>query len=128
MNVKAVAQREGKWWAIEIPDVNDGGVFTQARTYSEVEAMAADAVATVYDIDPAEVEVRVELLVPPEVRAHMDEAARLREQAADANRRSAEEARVAARELRARGLSLRDIGAVLGVSFQRAGQLVKDAA
>lgn len=38
---------------------------------------------------------------------------------------AAEEARLAARELSKAGITLRDIGELIGVSFQRAGQLVK---
>ena len=38
---------------------------------------------------------------------------------------AAEEARLAARELSNAGITLRDIGELMGVSFQRAGQLVK---
>jgi hypothetical protein len=37
---------------------------------------------------------------------------------------AARERRIAARELKAKGLTVRDIGAALGISYQRAQQLV----
>jgi peptidyl-dipeptidase Dcp len=45
--------------------------------------------------------------------------------AANARKEAAVESRRAAKALRASGLTVRDIGAALGVSFQRAHQLVK---
>ena len=60
-----------------------------------------------------------------EVREHLAAAERLRDDAAEATRRAAEESRAAARELAASGLSLRDVGEALGVSHQRAHQLVR---
>jgi hypothetical protein len=58
------------------------------------------------------------------VGAHVRTAARLREEAHRANREAAAESRAAARVLREAGLSVRDVGTVLGVSHQRAHQLL----
>jgi len=51
-------------------------------------------------------------------------AKQLREQAARSQHDAAEEARKAARELSEDGVPLRDIGRLMGVSYQRAHQLV----
>jgi len=58
MRISAVAQPSGKWWAIEVTDL-DGGVWTQARRLDEVPRMAADAAACVLGVDPSEIEVTV---------------------------------------------------------------------
>ena len=54
MKVTALARPAGKWWAIEIPDINDGGIFAQARHFEEVAAMAA--VSDVPEPHPAHVD------------------------------------------------------------------------
>lgn len=75
-------------------------------------------------VDPAEVEIDLRPAVPVEVGQHVAAAARLRAQARTANSEAAREARAAAQVLRDAGLSVRDVGTVLGVSHQRAHQLL----
>lgn len=62
--------------------------------------------------------------MPATVSEHLEHAASLRAAAADAQAKAAEEYRLAARELKGSGVSLRDIGELLGISHQRVGQLV----
>ncbi|MDP9800080.1 hypothetical protein J2S49_000156 [Arcanobacterium wilhelmae] len=57
----------------------------------------------------------------------MESAKESRRVAEEANARSAREYRQAARVLQEEGITLRDIGMLLGVSYQRAGQLTKEA-
>ncbi|WP_368497223.1 hypothetical protein [Herbiconiux sp. A18JL235] len=54
------------------------------------------------------------------MQAHLAAAAALRDEAAHARTRAAEESRAAARALRSRGLTVREVGAALGISHQRA--------
>ncbi|MDN5833064.1 MAG: hypothetical protein L0J17_09505 [Brevibacterium sp.] len=63
-------------------------------------------------------------IVPEEVSTHLNEASRLRSEAARANSESAAESRLAAQLLKETGMRVRDIGEILGVSYQRAGQLI----
>lgn len=80
------------------------------------------------DVAEETVVVTVQPLVPDIAQRHIDRARVLRDTMLWANRAAADErrsaARVLARELR---LSLRDVGIILGVSSQRAHQLVHDA-
>jgi predicted RNase H-like HicB family nuclease len=126
MKVTANAARAGTWWAISVPEVP--GVFTQAKRLDHVAAMAADAVALVTGKPAGSVEVTVKPQIPFEVTSHLERARQLREEAAQANTDSAKEMRVAAQALASLGLPLRDIGAILGVSYQRAHQLLVSAA
>ena len=128
MKVTALARPAGKWWAIEMPDINDGGIFTQARHFEEVAAMAAEAAALVLDVPESSIEIDVVAVLPDEVRDHLAEAERLRLVSQQAQSDAAEHARIAARTLRATGMPLRDVGAALGVSVQRAHQLVNQLA
>lgn len=116
----AEVTRDGKFWLIEVPEL---GAHTQARNVGEIEVMVRDLIALRTDTaeDSFDVDVRIEM--PASVRAHLDAAAAERDAAAAANHAASVEMRDAVRELRAAGLSVRDIGAVLGLSHQRAHQL-----
>ncbi len=115
--------REGRWWMVAIPAL-DG--LTQARRLSEVEEMAADYIAVSTDVPLSTVTVRVTQLrvaetdvLPTERRIEV-----LRRQAADAEAEIARLSAPLARELAEHDVPVRDIGEVLGVSHQRAHQLV----
>lgn len=118
----AIVTRDGKWWMVDVPGVG----LTQARRLGEVETMARNLVAVVQDVDEADVVVEVRY-APVE---GLDIAGRLkaieedRRLAAEYDRRVREQTRDLARALAERHVPQRDIGAVLGVSGQRANQLL----
>jgi hypothetical protein len=58
----------------------------------------------------------------------MDAAEKLRQESARSQAEAARQLRAAAQELHEAGLPLRDVGSALGVSYQRAPQLVRTAA
>lgn len=115
------AERVGQYWHLWVPAVDRA---TQARWASEVRAMAADLIESMTDLSSDEFEVEVEWVVPAEVRQHLDLAEQYRDQEAEARARAAHEARAAAKALHASGLGSSEVGAVLGVSRQRAHQLI----
>ncbi|MCV6992158.1 hypothetical protein H7I87_18315 [Mycobacterium timonense] len=114
----AVATRGDRYWLVHIPELDQ---YTQARNLAEVEPMARDLIALLNEIpdDSFHLDVRIEL--PEHVRHHLELARKYSE---DAARAPARERRAAARELKARGLTVRDIGTALGISHQRAQQLL----
>ena len=120
---QAVVTREGKWWMVAIPEI-DG--LTQARRLSDAEMMAREYIAVSLDVpvDDVSVEVSVKevdgIAVGELVAAINDERARAQELEQDASRRAEELAKALA-EAR---VPVRDIGAMMGVSHQRAHQLV----
>lgn len=109
-----------RFWLVYVPEL---GHYTQARNVSEIETMARDLIATLRGIDPNAIDLRTDIQLPGNARERLARVERLREQEATAKREAATEARAAATELKQAGISLRDIGKLLGVSFQRAGQL-----
>jgi predicted RNase H-like HicB family nuclease len=122
----AVVTRDGDYWLIRVPAVDRS---TQARTLAEIEPMARDLVAVMLDVDPSTVEIEVDLHLPTHVQAHLARAGQLRADEARARAEAAAEIRAAATELHDRcGIPLRDLGKILGVSYQRAGQLTKKSA
>lgn len=121
MNVTAQCERSGRWWAVSIPEVP--GAFTQARRLDQVPDQAADAVATLCDIPVDSINVTLSFDAPgvAEVRAKQAEAQRVSMEASEAMRDLV-------RHLREEGLTVRDIGVILGVSPQRAQQLAAEPA
>jgi hypothetical protein len=115
--------RDGRWWMVEIPAL-DG--LTQARRLSEVEHMARDYIATWLDVPLSTVKLgTVHIQVGAKDYADTRlELEGLREEARRAEDAAARLARDTAKALAAEDVPVRDIGDVLGVSFQRASQLV----
>jgi len=114
--------RSGNWWAIQISELD--GVFSQARRLEQVEDMARDAIAATLDVAPDSFAVTVVPELPAKVQAILDELRASRAAAEVASEAASMKAREAARILHEEGMPLRDVGRVLGVSHQRAHQLV----
>lgn len=115
--------REGKWWMIAIPEL-DG--LTQARRLEDAPLMAREYIAVTLDRAIDDVDVRVALVDVDGINV-TEALARLDAEraAADAARdRVADDTRRLATTLAAKKVPVRDIGAILGVSHQRAHQLV----
>lgn len=117
----ATATRSEGWWAVSVPEV--AGLFTQTRRLDQIPAMVRDALTLFPElgIDPSDTEITV---VPTGNLRHVaDEIRDLRTTAEQAQSRATSAMRSGARTLKREGLSYRDIGAILGVSHQRAQQL-----
>ncbi|CDZ87302.1 hypothetical protein QM787_20175 [Rhodococcus ruber] len=119
--VKYTAQvtRDDGWWSVHVPEVDR---TTQARHLREVKEMAADLVHIMTGSPVDEIEIEIEL--PEDLAAAVREFHAAQHAAEEARARAASAQVAAARALQARGATLRDIGEVLGVSFQRVHQLV----
>lgn len=119
------AEREDGWWIVTVPALD---AVTQAKRVDQIEHMARDLIAAWLDVKYDDVAVDVNIVLPEPWQAQVDNIrehrARAEEEAAVALR----EARRAAQRLHEQvGLPFRDVGAVLGVSFQRAKQLADEA-
>ena len=121
---RAEVDRDGKFWRVRVPEVQR---TTQARNLREVEPMARDLIAIMEDRPADSFELAIHTTLPPEVQAELERSAALREEAARNQAQAAQLSRQAARHLRDHGLPLRDVGQALGVSFQRAKQLIDEA-
>ena len=118
---RARAVRDGKFWFITVDAVRGA---TQARTIAEIEPMVCDYIAIVEGVPSASVEVVIDVELPENARVHLEAMNRLRVEAADAQAAAAAESRAAARALKNDGLTVREIGQLLGISHQRAHQLL----
>lgn len=119
----ATVTREGRWWMVHVPEV-DG--LTQTRRLADAEQMARELVAVTLDtpVDDVEVTVTVAEVDGIDVAAAVSAIRDERSEAARLERDASDRAAALARDLKARGLPLRDVGTILGVSYQRAHQLV----
>jgi hypothetical protein len=114
--------RDGRWWIISVPEI-DG--LTQARRLADVKQAARELIAVTLDIRLSEVDVDVAFGDIDGIRvgdyielisSEKAEAARLEE---DATAKT----KTLVKQLVAHNVPLRDIGAMLGLSFQRVHQL-----
>ncbi len=113
----AVCRRAGNWWAISVPELK--GVHTQTRRLDQVALMTQDAIALMLDLDPAAVEVTVQPVLTGAVSHAIEarNAARVADEAAD------HATATAVRSLISEGYTVRDAGALLGLSPQRISQI-----
>lgn len=119
---EVTAQRgKGDWWVLEAPQV---GAVSQVRRLDQAADEMREAVAYLAGLPEQEVELHVVPVLPADYLTHAKAAAQARAEAARATSPAAAESRSAARALRQAGLTLRDVGTVMGVSHQRAAQLV----
>lgn len=112
-----------RYWLVHVPEL---GHYTQARNVAEIETMARDLIATLRGLEPQSIDLAVDIHLPGSAQEHLARVETLRAEEAEARRAAAAEARMAAAELKQAGLPLRDIGKLLGVSFQRASQLTAE--
>lgn len=109
------------WWTLEA----EVGAVSQVRSLDRAADEMREAIAFLTGATEGDVDIEVTPLIPDAVREALDSSAKLRADAQRANHAAAEESRRAARALAAEKYTMRDIGAVMGVSHQRAQQLVK---
>lgn len=118
------ARRDGKWWMVEIPALNG---LTQARRFNEVERMARDFIAVTQDvpIESVAVDISVAKIAGINVEQRLAKIRKNRRAASELEQAALAETEQLAKELAAHDLTVREIGEVLDISFQRAHQLIR---
>jgi len=101
-----------------------GPIPNPKDTVERVLNLTRDLIAVMKEIDPQSFALDVSVELPEEVTVHLKRSQALRQESDRTMHLAAQEVRVAAKELRERGLTVRDIGAALDVSYQRAHQLI----
>lgn len=119
---EAVAEPVGRFWHIQVKGI-DGA--TQARKASEVDEMVRDFISTHSGESASRIKLNLLIQLPKEVQEALAKADKLRSEAETARKAAAQETSRAAQLLKEDGLTVRDIGLALGLSFQRAQQLLK---
>lgn len=117
----ARAHREGAWWVAEV--VGEG-IATQAKRLDLLEPAVRDLIVAWHQVSAKSFDVEIEPEVPKGAAATVKRAQKLRGDADRLQGEAAEATREAANALVRSGLTVRDAGALLGLSYQRVGQLV----
>jgi predicted FMN-binding regulatory protein PaiB len=121
MTYTSQAHKEGRWWVVQNDQVP--GAISQVTRLDQAAEAQREAIAFVADVPADSIEVLVRVSISPEIDREVQEAQELREQAQEREQRAAALRRDVARRLEADGYTIRDIGVVLGVSYQRVHQL-----
>ncbi|CAN5346527.1 hypothetical protein BH09ACT4_BH09ACT4_06890 [soil metagenome] len=119
----ATVTRDGKWWMVAIPAI-DG--LTQARRLAEAEQMAREYLALHLNLplDEVQIALTVDDVNEINVATALAEIAEERQTAAALEAHARVNAERLAKRLAAEKIPVRDIGTMMGISFQRAHQLV----
>ena len=120
----AHATRSDGWWAVTVPAVD--GLITQTRRLDQIEDMVRDALELFPDIEDDPGSAVIDIVVAGTPHDIASRARELNAAAKDAQAAATAAMSAAAHDLAAEGLPFRDIGQLLGVSFQRAQKMAAD--
>jgi hypothetical protein len=119
------AERDRQRWFVKAEELPR--IFTQVRRLDQAEAAARDVTALMLGVDPASFDVHVVAKLPELVRGLVERARHRRVELELIQAQASAVNAAAVHRLVDDGYSLRDIGALMGISFQRAGQLARAA-
>lgn len=124
MTYTSRAHREGNWWIVQ----NDQfpGAISQVRRLDLAADAQREAIAFVAEVEQDSVVVVIRVELEPALARSLDEAVALRAEAEVKEARSLSLRRAIAISLKDDGMTLRDIAVVLGVSYQRVHQLLRE--
>lgn len=107
-------------WVLECTEL---GVVSQTNRLDRAEDEVAEAIAYQSGLAPSEFEVEVVPVLPDEIETLRVHAEQTNKKAEAATREAADAKRALARSMRDQGFTVREMGQVLGVSYQRAAAL-----
>ena len=122
MKFTVMAHRLAHGWVLQA--VEAPGAISEVERLDQADEHMREAIHIVTGVPEDDIQIELVPVLPPEVREHLVREAKLRAEAENAKALAAGERRAAARALRDTGVSVRDLGRILGVSHQRAHQLV----
>lgn len=121
----ATAKREGRWWVVQC--VEEPNAITQVARLNQVDEYLRESLAFV--TGTTEEAIGAIRVIPevPNIGQQLDNLRRLQRGTASLEHTARALNRSVAATLAGAGLTVRDVGAVLGVSYQRAHQIIADA-
>lgn len=115
------AERSGKWWALSC---DEAGAYSQCRRLDQVDSEIREPIAWQSGLAEDSFDIAVEVVLPERYRVQLQQTKQLQAEAEALASRAAASSRQLAKDLKGDSLTLRDIGEIMDVSYQRAGQLV----
>jgi predicted RNase H-like HicB family nuclease len=123
---EVTAERDGNRWFLRVGELP--GVFSQVRRLDHAAGMARDAIAAFLDVPADGFGVTVVFRLPSDLQRDVAGVVDLRNQIDRTEREYAERTRrLAKRLVQGEGMTVREVGRVLGLSYQRVSQLVGGA-
>ena len=119
-------EHDGRAWVVQFRDPD---IATFGRSLRSAKAYAREALAAHLEVDDlaaAGINVIDHVSLPPAAGAEVDRLGTMRREAESLRRELVSETRRAAKRLRAAGLSVRDVGEILGISAARVAQLERE--
>lgn len=117
----ARATREENWWTVTVDEVP--GLFAQARRLDQIPAMVQDALALFPEVESNPDQAQINVIPDPTYAKTAATVIELQHASQAAQEKATVAARAAAKDFYHSGLTYRDIGKLLGVSFQHAQKL-----
>ena len=118
---RVIATQEERFWLLSVPELD---VVTQARTLDRAEATVRDLIAVWLDVPPGSFAVEVEPRLDDEWTKLLRETRDARTTADKASAHASELLRTSVTTLHDAGLSAREVGSLMGISYQRVQQLL----
>ncbi len=115
-------REKGGRWTVELAE--EPRVHTWAKTVDQALARVREAAVLWFEVDEDEIELDPQPVLPKTTARTVAQARQARQEARNADRRAVEQNKKAAAALTARGISMRDAAAILGISHQRVHQLL----
>lgn len=119
--LEATAIKEGKWWTITIPEIDQ---VTATKKSNEIQEYADSLAAAVLDVAEDAVRVNVKFDLPPVVATEWATARRETTNAKELTIAAAARTKSVIEKLHGEGYTIRDIEKVLGISYQRVSQII----
>lgn len=117
----AEATRGEGWWVVQLRE--EPGLLTQTRRLDQIPDMVRDALELFPELESDPASAIIDVVVTGDLEAQAAYAREKTNAALKAREEANAAMRAAVKSLSERGLSLTDIGSMLGVSYQRAQQL-----
>lgn len=119
----STARKDGRWWVVQCDQ--EPGALSQVARLDQAREHQREAISFVTDIPESEIEVQVKPVLDDRIFDALTAVARKRSEASELGAEAAALAHKLAFSMQHDdGYSLRDIGFVLGVSHQRAKQII----
>lgn len=121
LQVMAHARRDEGWWRVSIPEIE--GIVTQTRRLDQIPSAVVKVLKNHPDFKEHDIDVQV--VSDKERQAAVDEVLRLRDRADKTRQEASLAVKALVQQLAHDGLSYRDIGTLLQVSYQYVQTLAK---
>ena len=123
LKFRVTATRERRWWLLRVAELD---VMTQARRLSDAESTARDLIATWLDTEAEGFDVEISPAAgDDDLDALVARTLAARATSERASRRANALTDEVIRQLLDRGVPMRDVGEIFGISHQRVAQLAR---